>query len=134
MKKPSVLLSLVTADNDFQLEQAAAAQQAARQFDAQVQVIYADSDAIQQGEQLLEMIHGRGSRPDAIIVQPAGGTSLPQVARAAVASGIGWVGLNREADYITEFRSTYQMPICSVSSHQSTKSHLHEQPMGPPLP
>src|SRR5258707_11389910 len=101
MKKPSVLLSLVTADNDFQLEQAAAAHQAARQFDAEIQVIYADSDAIQQGEQLLEVIHGRGSRPDAIIVQPAGGTGLPQVARTTVDNGIGWGGLKPEAGFIT---------------------------------
>src|SRR5260370_33116717 len=100
MKKPSVLLSLVTADNDFQLEQAAAAHQAARQFDAEIQVIYADSDAIQQGEQLLEVIHGRGSRPDAIIVQPAGGTGLPQVARTAVARAICWWVLNPDAAFM----------------------------------
>jgi len=82
----------------------------------------------------LEMIHGRGSRPDAIIVQPAGGTSLPQVARAAVASGIGWVVLNREADYITEFRSTYQVPICSVSSDQAAIGRIQGQQMAALLP
>src|SRR5882672_1178167 len=118
MKRSRFLLSLVTADNEFQREQAAAGHQAAKQFDAEVQVIYSDSDAIQQSEQLLTIIQEPNSRPDGIIVQPAGGTTLPQVARAAASAGIGWVILNREAEYVQEFRTTYKVPVCSVSSDQ----------------
>ncbi len=118
MKRPRFLLSLVTADNDFQREQAAAAHHAAKKFDADVQVIYSDSDAIQQSEQLLTIIQEPNSRPDGIIVQPAGGTSLPQVARAAASCGIGWVIINREAEYVAEFRAQYKVPVCSVSSDQ----------------
>ena len=43
-------------------------------------------------------------RPDAILFEPAGSTALPQVARAAAAAGIGWVILNREADYVNDLR------------------------------
>jgi len=134
MKRPRFLLSLVTSDNDFQREQAAAAHQAARQFDADVQVIYSDSDAIQQGEQLLTIIQEPSSRPDGIIVQPAGGTSMPQVARAAAACGIGWVILNREAEYTAEFRATYKVPVCSVSSDQTEIGRIQGRQVAALLP
>ncbi len=134
MKKPRFLLSLVTADNEFQREQAAAAQQAAKPFDAEVQVIYSDSDAIQQSEQLLTIIQAPNSRPDGIIVQPAGGTSLPQVARAAASCGMGWVVLNREAEYIDEFRATYKIPIFSVSSDQTEIGRIQGRQVAMLLP
>lgn len=41
---------------------------------------------------------------------------MPQVAKAAAAAGIGWVVLNREVEYISELRSTYKIPIFSISS------------------
>ncbi|HMD42453.1 MAG TPA: substrate-binding domain-containing protein, partial [Candidatus Acidoferrum sp.] len=55
-------------------------------------------------------------RPNAIIFEPVGGTALPQVARAAVNEGIGWVVLNREANYIAELRQSSKAPIFAVSS------------------
>jgi ABC-type sugar transport system substrate-binding protein len=55
-------------------------------------------------------------RPDAIIFEPVGGTALPQVAKAAVSAGIGWVILNRDASYIEELRKTSTAPLFSVSS------------------
>ena len=134
MKRPRFLLSLVTADNEFQREQAAAGHQAAKQFDAEVQVIYSDSDAIQQSEQLLTIIQEPNSRPDGIIVQPAGGTTLPQVARAAASAGIGWVILNREAEYVQEFRTTYKVPIFSVSSDQMEIGRIQGRQVAALLP
>jgi len=124
----------VTADNEFQREQAAAGHQAAKQFDAEVQVIYSDSDAIQQSEQLLTIIQEPNSRPDGIIVQPAGGTTLPQVARAAASAGIGWVILNREAEYVQEFRTTYKVPIFSVSSDQMEIGRIQGRQVAALLP
>ncbi len=55
-------------------------------------------------------------RPDAIIFEPVGGTALPQVAKAAVNAGIGWVILNRDAIYIEELRKTSSAPIFAISS------------------
>jgi len=57
-------------------------------------------------------------RPDAIVFEPVGGTALPQVAKAAVAAGIGWGVLNRDAAYIAELRATSKVPIFGVSSDQ----------------
>lgn len=117
MAKIKVLVSLTTNDNDYQLEQAYAAEQAARNFGADLQILYAGNDAINQSTQILKAIQAApDERPDGIIFEPVGGTSLPQVARAAVSAGIGWAVLNREANYISELRRTNKAPIFCVSS------------------
>src|SRR6059036_874424 len=117
MKKLNFLLSLTTTDNDYQIEQAAAAEEAARRLGADVQIVHADNDSIAQSQQLLKVIQSRSdSHPDAIIFEPVGGTALPQVARAAAAGGIGWVILNRDVEYISELRRTHRVPIFGVTS------------------
>jgi ribose transport system substrate-binding protein len=117
MAKIKFLVSLTTNDNDYQLEQAYAAEQAARNFGGDLQILYADNDAINQSTQILKAIQAApDERPAGIIFEPVGGTSLPQVARAAVNAGIGWAVLNREANYISELRRTNKAPIFCVSS------------------
>ena len=116
MKKLRFVVNLMTRDNDFQLAQAAAAQQAARRLDVEVDVSYADSDPVTQSTQLLKIIQGeRSTHPAAILFNPIGGTALPQVARAAADAGIGWVVLNREAQYLSELRASSRAPIFSIS-------------------
>lgn len=117
MKKLRFLVSLTTNDNDYQIEQAQSAEQAARKSGVDIQIIYADNDAITQSTQLLKVIQSdEAQHPDAIIFEPVGGTALPQVARAAVSAGIGWVVLNRDANYVPELRRSSTAPICVVTS------------------
>src|ERR1700675_2322057 len=117
MRKLKFLVSLTTSDNDYQIEQALSAEQAAKKLGAQLSIVYADNDAINQSTQILKAIQAApDDRPDAIIFEPVGGTALPQVARAATSSGIGWAVLNRDANYITELRSSSTAPIFGVSS------------------
>lgn len=117
MKKLRFLVSLTTSDNDYQIEQAQSAEEAARRLGVELQVIYADNDAITQSTQLLKAIQAEEShRPVAIIFEPVGGTALPQVARAAAASGIGWAVLNRDANYIPELRKSSSAPVFVVTS------------------
>ena len=120
MKKLRFLVSLTTDDNDYQIEQAVNAEETARKLGAAVEVVYAGNDAINQSQQLLKIIQaGKESRPDAIVFEPAGSTGLPQVARAAATAGIGWVILNRDAEYIGELRSAYEVPVfCLTSDHE----------------
>ena len=116
-KRLSFLISLITSDNDYQLEQAAAGQETAGRLGINLEVVYADSDSVTQSQQLLKAIQGPpGSRPDAILFEPVGGTALPQVATAAVAAGIGWGVLNRDATYLSELRRTSKVPVFSVGS------------------
>ena len=117
MKKLNFLVSLTNDENDYQQEQAAAAEKAARRLGVDVQIVHANSDAVTQSQQLLHFIQGSAaSRPDAIVFEPAGGTGFPQVARAAVSADIGWVILNHEADYLQELRRSTHVPVFSISS------------------
>jgi ribose transport system substrate-binding protein len=117
MKKLNFLISLTNSDNDYQMEQASAAEEAARRLGIDLQIVSADNDAITQSQQLLQAIQSRSSSPpDGIIFEPVGGTALPQVARAAAAAGIGWVALNRDVEYIPELRKAYHVPVFSVTS------------------
>ena len=77
MKTFTFVLSLITQDNDYQIEQAAAAEEAARRLGVQVRTLFADSDAIQQSQQLLKIIQSNSdSLPDGILIESAGGTVL----------------------------------------------------------
>jgi ribose transport system substrate-binding protein len=117
MKKLKFLVSLTTNDNDYQIEQSESAEQAGRKAGVDVQIIHAQNDAINQSTQILKAVQSsKELRPDAIIFEPVGGTALPQVAKAAVSAGIGWVILNRDANYIEELRKTSTAPLFAVSS------------------
>jgi ribose transport system substrate-binding protein len=117
MAKLRILVSLTTDDNDYQLEQAQSADEAAKRLDITAEIVYAGNDAINQSTQLLKAVQAPPEgRPNAIVFEPVGGTALPQVARAAAAAGIGWAVLNREANYIEELRKNSTAPIFVISS------------------
>ncbi len=117
MARIRILVSLTTNDNDYQIEQAQSAEQAANRLGVTAEIIYADNDAINQSTQILRAIQADpADRPSAIVFEPVGGTALPQVARAAASAGIGWAVLNRDANYIEELRKTSSAPILAISS------------------
>jgi ribose transport system substrate-binding protein len=135
MKRLSILLSLTTNDNDYQVEQAASAEEAARRTGVDLKIIYADNDTITQSQQLLKTIQSTSTaRPDAIVFEPAGSTGLPQVARAAAAAGIGWVVLNREAEYVGELRRTYKVPVFSITSDHQEIGRIQGRQLAEMLP
>ena len=117
MARARFLVSLITKDNDYQREQAAAAEEVARTLGVDVQIVYAESDAIMQSQQLLEVIQSPNANEyTGVIVEPCGGTSMTQVARAAIKTKIAWVVLNREIDGVHELRRLGSVPVFSVSS------------------
>lgn len=135
MKKLRFVVNLMTRDNDFQLAQAAAAQQAARHLDVDVEIVYADSDPITQSTQLLKIIQSDpATHPAAILFQPIGGTALPQVARTAATAGIGWVVLNREAEYLSELRAISRAPMFSISADHKEVGRIQGRQMAALLP
>jgi ribose transport system substrate-binding protein len=135
MKKLRFLVSLTTRENDYQLEQAAAAQEASRRLGVDLDILYADNDAITQSTQILKTLQAAPElRPDAIAFEPVGATSLPQVARAAAAAGIAWAVLNREAEYLTELRKTSRIPIFSISSDHKEIGKIQGQQFAALLP
>lgn len=117
MKRLRIVVALTTNDNDYQIEQAVAAEQAAHRLGVDVEILYAGNDSIQQSQQILKIVQSpKDSLPDAIVFEPVGGTALPQAARAAAAANVGWVVLNREAEYMSELRRVTRAPIFAVSS------------------
>jgi len=79
------VLSVTNDDNDYQIEQAASAQAAARMLRVSVDIVNANNDAIEQSQQILKAIQTStaDNRPAAILVEPLG-TALPQAACAAM--------------------------------------------------
>ena len=76
MKRLRFLVSLTNDTNDYQIEQAVAAQEAARRLDVDVRILAADDDGITQSQQLLKVIQSSTEpHPDAIILEPAGSTA-----------------------------------------------------------
>jgi ribose transport system substrate-binding protein len=135
MKKLSFLVSLTNNDNDYQQEQAAAAEKAARSLGVDLKIVHASNDAVTQSQQLLHFIQGAAeSRPDAIVFEPASGTAFPQVARAAVAADIGWVVLNHEADYLGQLRQNAHVPVFAISSDHEAVGKIQGKQFAALLP
>lgn len=133
MNIPRILLSLTSDKNDYQQEQAREAQEAASRLGVELSLIYADNDAIAQSQQLLSAIQSKGSRPDAVIFEPAG-TGLATVARAAATAGIGWVVLNRDVDYLSELRGISKAPIFALSSDHVEVGRIQGRQLAALLP
>ncbi len=134
MKRLNFLVSLTNNDNDYQQEQASAAEKAARRLGVDVKIIHANNDALVQSQQLLQYVQDSKQRPDAILFEPAGGTAFPQVARAAAAAGIGWIVLNHDVDYIAELRSSFKVPVCAISSDHQEVGKIQGQQFAALLP
>ena len=135
MGKIRILVSLTTNDNDYQIEQAQSAEQAAGKLGVSAEVIFANNDAINQSTQILRAIQAAPEdRPSAIVFEPVGGTALPQVARAAAAANIGWAVLNRDASYIEELRRTSTAAIFAISSDHAEIGRIQGRQFAALLP
>jgi ribose transport system substrate-binding protein len=122
----NVLVSLITDDNDYQLEQAASAQATALKLGAKVQIIYSGNDAVQQTQQILTFIQDPSKRPDAILAEPVG-TGMAQIAKAAVDAGIAWGLINTEVDYISQLRQRALVPVFSILSDHEAIGRIQGQ-------
>jgi ribose transport system substrate-binding protein len=129
MKNLNVVVSLITSDNDYQMEQATAAQEAAQRLGMTLHVMYAGNDAVNQSQQLLQLIQDRNQRPDAIVVEPVG-TGMVQVARAANLAGIGWAVINREVEYISELHQARRAPVFGISTDQEEVGKIQGKQFG----
>lgn len=119
MSKLRFLVSLITKENDYQMEQAAAALATAKEIGVDADIVYADNDPITQSTQVLKAIQSDPSlRPNGIVIEPLGATAFPQAAQAAASAGIGWAVLSRRAEYAREMAKSSRTPVFSVSVDQ----------------
>jgi ribose transport system substrate-binding protein len=133
MKKLRFAL-LVVANNDYQAEQTAAAKQAALECEAELQVIPTAHDAVTQSQEVLNLLYKPARvRPDGILFEPVG-TPLAQAAKIATSSGVGWVVLNREVDYIHELRVQSKAPCFSITTDHEEVGHIQGEQITKLLP
>jgi ribose transport system substrate-binding protein len=135
MKRPRFLVSLHGSENDFQVAQAKCAEQTARNIGIDVEIVFAEDDAVNQSTQLLKAIQSpKESRPDAIVLEPVGATGLPTVAQAASSAGIGWAILNRCPEYIDKLRIRGTAPVFAVSADHAEIGHIQGRQFSALLP
>jgi len=135
MEKFKILVSLPTAENDFQVEQALSAEQAGRKLGIDLEILYADNGTVNQSAQILKALQRpRETRPDGIVFEPVGGDSLPRVARAARDAGVGWAVLNRVPSYISELRRGATAPVFTISSNHVEIGHIQGRQFAALLP
>jgi ribose transport system substrate-binding protein len=135
MKKHRFLVSLHGCENDFQVAQAKCAEDTARKLGIDVEIVFAEDDAVNQSTQLLKAIQGpKESRPDAIVLEPVGATALPKVAQAASSAGIGWAILNRRPDYLAELRIRATAPIFATSADHEEIGRIQGRQISALLP
>jgi ABC-type sugar transport system substrate-binding protein len=120
MPRRRILVCLISDQNEFQLLQAADARRVAAAVGFDVDIGYAGGNAIQQIHQAFEAIHApEDKRPEAILMEPVSGDGLERLARNALKAGIGWVSINRPADWIAELQSEFPaLPVACVTSDQ----------------
>lgn len=134
MKKLKILVSLVSNENEYQLEQSRVAKDAAERLGVEVHVVYADGDAVTQGQQILEAIQTPPTlRPDGVVCHPAG-TGLTQVAQAAISAGVGWAIVNREVDYLGALRASSKLPSFCITADQREIGRIQSRQMVAFLP
>jgi ribose transport system substrate-binding protein len=134
-KKVRVLLSLMTEENDYQLEQAAAARRVADSAGVDLQTLFAKNDTITQSTQLLRAIQSEPAmRPEGVLLEPVGGTALPQVARAACKAGIAWGVLNNVPDYLADLRNTARVPVFAVGTDHAEIGRIEARQCAALLP
>jgi len=116
-----VVVALLDETQEFQRFQAADARIVAARLGLQLEILFAENNAILQIQQLFKVVHGRSNaaRPDAVLVETVSGEGLERVARTACRAGIGWVLINRQVSYLDALRREHSgIPIGAVSTDQ----------------
>src|SRR5690349_6365657 len=134
MKKLKLLVSVVSNEKDYQREQARAVTELADRLGAEVEIIYAEGDAINQSQQLRDARQAAPeSRPDVIVCHPAG-TGLSQVAPTAASTGMGWAVVKRPVDYLTELRGNSKAPVFCITVDQEEVGRIQARQIAALLP
>jgi ABC-type sugar transport system substrate-binding protein len=133
MKKLGVVVSL-PGQNNYLLEQETAVKEAAQRHGVELRLVNANSDAIAQSQQLLEIIQAGSGRPDGILVEPVTNAGLPRVAEAAVTAGIAWVISNARVDYLETLRRNAKAPVFTVTQDHAEVGRIQGRQCGTLLP
>jgi ABC-type sugar transport system substrate-binding protein len=118
--KRKVLVSLLSQEQEFQVMQAADAREVGARLGFDVEVVFAEGQAVVQSQQLRKAVYApEDERPMAILVEPTVGEAFERVARNAARAGIGWFLINLRAGYIDQLRTAHPaLPIAMIGTDQ----------------
>jgi ribose transport system substrate-binding protein len=127
-------VSLLDEAQDFQQHQAADARVTAEKLNVELDVLFAENNAILQIQQLYRVIRQQPA-PRAILVESVSGEGLARVAQAAARAGIGWVLINRRVEYLDELRRQYpSLPIGTFSTDHAEIGRIQGRQLRALLP
>lgn len=131
-----VVVALLSDKQEFQLMQAAEAREAAARAGLEVDVHFADNNAVLQIHQLFKYVHApEAERPAAIICETVTGEGLERVARNATKAGISWVLINRSVPYLDQLRAEHRdLVISNVTADQAGIGQIHARQLKALLP
>jgi ribose transport system substrate-binding protein len=118
LSKQTVVVALLSAEQEFQRLQAEDARGAASASGLKTEIVFAEDSAIIQIQQLYKFVHRPpAERPVAIVVETVTGEGLERVARAAAQAGIGWLIVNRRVPYLDSLRKEFPaLPIGAITT------------------
>ena len=127
-----LVVSLTTADQEYQALQGDDAREAGRRHGVEVEVLFAEDNAVKQIQQLFRFVHApEGERPAALLVHTRVADGLERVARNAARAGVGWILLNRTAPYVDGLRSEHpRVAIAAVTSDHLEVGRIHARQLG----
>jgi len=122
-----VIVSLTSAEQEYQVLQGQDAREVGRGLGAEVEVLFAEDNAVLQIQQLFAFVHAPESeRPAALLVHTRVADGLERVARNAAKAGIGWFLLNRTAPYLDVLRSEHPaLAMASVTTDHLEIGRIH---------
>jgi ABC-type sugar transport system substrate-binding protein len=103
-----VVVALTSAAQEYQALEGEVALTLGARLDADVEVLFAEDNAVMQIQQLFRYVHApEAERPAAFLLHTRVPDGLERVARNAARSGIAWFLLNRTAPYIEALRNEH---------------------------
>jgi len=123
-----VVVSLTSNEQEYQALQGEDALAAGRRLTANVEVLYAEDNAVVQIHQLFRFVHApEPERPLALVLHTRAPDALERVARNAARAGIGWLLLNRTApSYLEPMRAEHPaLALCAVTTDHSEIGRIH---------
>lgn len=122
-----LVVCLTSEEQEYQTLQGEDAREAGRRLGVEIDVLFAEDNAVKQIQQIFGFVHApEGERPAALLVHTRVADGLERVARNAAKAGIGWLLLNRTASYLDALRSEHRgLAIAAVTTDHVEVGRIH---------
>jgi len=122
-----LVISLTSEGQEYQALQGKDAREAARRLGVEIEVLFAEDNAVKQIQQIFRHVHApEEERPTALLVHTRAPDGLERVARNAARAGLGWLLLNRTAPYLEGLRAEHPgLAIGAVTTDHAAIGLIH---------